>query len=71
MKNVPIALLLTSALLLAQDEQPSGPRPPEVGDPAPAFRLNDQDGKLVSIGGESEYGLWTVVAFYPKAMTPG
>jgi len=69
MKNVPIALLLTSALLLAQDEETPGPRPPEVGDPAPAFRLNDQEGKLLSIGGESD--MWTVVAFYPKAMTPG
>jgi len=69
MKYAPLALLLTSALLLVQDEQAPGPRPPAVGDPAPTFRLNDQDGNLRAVGGEAE--LWTVVAFYPKAMTPG
>ena len=69
MKNVPIALLLTSTLLLAQDEQTPSPRPPEVGERAPAFRLNDHEGNFRSVGGASDP--WTVVAFYPKAMTPG
>lgn len=40
-----------------------------VGKPAPAFRLNDHLGKMVRVGGESKN--WTVIAFYPKAMTPG
>ena len=40
-----------------------------VGKPAPAFRLNDHLGKMVKVGGESKN--WTVIAFYPKAMTPG
>ena len=40
-----------------------------VGEVAPAFRLNDHLGKLVKVGGKSEN--WTVIAFYPKAMTPG
>jgi len=69
MKYAPLALLLTSALLLAQDEETAGPRPPAVGELAPSFRLNDQAGNLRTVGGKSE--LWTVVAFYPKALTPG
>lgn len=40
-----------------------------VGKAAPAFRLNDHLGKLAKVGGESEN--WTVIAFYPKAMTGG
>lgn len=41
----------------------------EVGKPAPAFRLNDHLGKMAKVGGVSKN--WTVIAFYPKAMTPG
>lgn len=40
-----------------------------VGKPAPSFRLNDHLGKMAKIGGASKN--WTVIAFYPKAMTPG
>lgn len=37
--------------------------------PAPAFSLEDQDGKLHSL---SDYkGKWVVLYFYPKDMTPG
>ena len=53
--------------LLLQDSRPSGG--PEVGHPAPAFRLNDHNGKIVAFGGKSES--WTVLAFYPKASTSG
>ena len=49
------------------DKQPTPTR--VVGEVAPAFRLNDHLGKLVKVGGKSEN--WTVIAFYPKAMTPG
>ncbi|HEY3872321.1 MAG TPA: thioredoxin-dependent thiol peroxidase [Actinocrinis sp.] len=39
------------------------------GDPAPAFTLNDADGKPVSL---SDYaGRKTIVYVYPNAMTPG
>jgi len=59
----------------AQEPSPpvekTAPAPPEVGQPAPSFRLNDQDGKGVAIGGAAEDGHWTVLAFYPKAATPG
>ena len=45
---------------------------PEVGKPAPAFRLNDHTGRAVSpLVQEEDAALWTVLAFYPKAMTPG
>ena len=42
---------------------------PEVGKPAPKFRVNDHTGKSVTVGEPSDY--WTVLAFYPKAATPG
>jgi len=42
---------------------------PTVGQPAPAFRLQDQDGKWHSL---SDYkGKWVAVYFYPKDDTPG
>jgi thioredoxin-dependent peroxiredoxin len=46
------------------------PTGPEVGKPAPAFRLNDHTGKAVEVGGAATTG-WTILAFYPKAMTAG
>ena len=67
MAALPLTAAAAAALLLAapQDET----KGPEVGKPAPAFRLNDHEGNLVSVGGESDE--WTVLAFYPKAATPG
>lgn len=42
---------------------------PAVGTPAPAFTLNSQEGKPVSL---SDFkGKWVVLYFYPKDMTPG
>jgi hypothetical protein len=53
---------------LQDEEQPKAPSLPEVGKPAPTFRLNAHDGHAVKIGpGEN----WTVLAFFPKAATPG
>jgi peroxiredoxin Q/BCP len=41
----------------------------DTGQPAPAFTLNDQDGRAVSL---SDYaGRRLVIFFYPAAMTPG
>ncbi len=43
--------------------------PPEVGAAAPAFRLQDQNGKWHQL---SDYqGKWIVLYFYPKDNTPG
>ena len=41
----------------------------ESGDPAPAFTLNDQSGRSVSLADYA--GRHLVVFFYPAAMTPG
>ncbi|MEM6673481.1 MAG: redoxin domain-containing protein [Planctomycetota bacterium] len=56
------ALLASHATL--QDDEPLA-----VGDVAPAFTLNDQEGELVQVGGASDD--WVVLAFYPKALTGG
>jgi peroxiredoxin Q/BCP len=41
-----------------------------VGDEAPAFRLNDEDGRARSLAKLHEEA-WVVLAFFPKADTPG
>src|SRR5688572_29023573 len=41
----------------------------EIGKKAPAFTLEDQDGKKVSLA--SLKGHWVVLYFYPKDDTPG
>jgi len=65
---IAIAIALTGALA-SQDAEQAVPAIPKVGDSAPVFRLNDHDGDAARIGGEADH--WTVLAFYPKAMTPG
>ena len=62
-------LALSGLLLMASEAPQKTDLGPEVGQPAPAFRLNDHNGNAASIGGEKD--TWTVVAFYPKALTPG
>jgi thioredoxin-dependent peroxiredoxin len=42
---------------------------PEVGSEAPAFRLQDQDGKWHAL--EDYRGKWVALYFYPKDATPG
>jgi peroxiredoxin Q/BCP len=71
MKTILAAAALLAPLLVLQD----GPeeRPADagalVGAAAPAFRHNDQDGEIQEVGGE--HAQWTVLAFYPKALTGG
>ena len=70
--NVPllasaVALAFAAWAFPAQDKE--APLLPQVGQAAPTFRLNDHTGAGVKVGGESE--AWTVLAFYPKAATPG
>ncbi|MEM7309864.1 MAG: hypothetical protein AAF682_24520 [Planctomycetota bacterium] len=62
------ALALGLAVMLPQEGR-QGPPAPEVGKPAPLIRLNDHEGKGTTVGGEADH--WTVLAFYPKAATPG
>ncbi len=52
-----------------QDEDAEKQLGPVVGKPTPTIRLNDHNGRAVTIGGKSEN--WTVLAFFPKAATPG
>ncbi len=42
---------------------------PAVGAPAPAFKLQDQDGKWHTL--DEQKGKWVVLYFYPKDNTPG
>ena len=62
---------------MAQQPKPAPAAPaaaaamPAVGAPAPTFRLNDHEGRMTAIGGARSDGKWTVIAFYPKAATPG
>lgn len=41
---------------------------PEVGQPAPVIEGVDQDGQKIGLPPK---GHWSVLAFYPKSMTPG
>lgn len=69
MKWIPSLLLAAlPCAALVQEPAPDAPRA-IVGAVAPTARLNDHAGKLVSLGGAAEG--WTILAFYPKAATPG
>ena len=67
MKTLLVAACLAAPWLVLQDAP--APAGPEVGTAAPSIRLNDQDGVAQAVGGAA--GDWTVLAFYPKAMTGG
>lgn len=66
---IAVAIALAGALSSQDNGEEAGPTIPQVGDLAPVFRLNDHDGDMARVGGEADD--WTVLAFYPKAMTPG
>jgi peroxiredoxin Q/BCP len=56
-----LALLAVTGIALAD--------PPTVGQPAPAFKLQDQGGKWHAL---ADYqGKWVALYFYPKDDTPG
>src|ERR1700747_80828 len=71
MKSLFITSLLSAGLVFgtlgASDEQSNGKL--KLGDPIPAVAAKDQNGQDVNLG-ESKTG-YTLVYFYPKAMTPG
>lgn len=64
-----LALSLLCLPLATQDQDKRVAGKVQVGQTAPVFRLNDHLGKVVQVGGETD--VWTVLAFYPKAATPG
>lgn len=60
--------------LVPQDRPAEGPSGPQVGKAAPAIRLNNHEGRGIRIAPpkkESDETAWTVLAFFPKAATPG
>ena len=63
------AMLLASAVALTAVGVVRADDVPAVGQPAPNFTLNSQEGKPVSL---ADYrGKWVVLYFYPKDMTQG
>jgi hypothetical protein len=62
-------LVLSSLALLGAVLGPQAAKKPEVGKPAPALRLNDHKGNIVELG--VKRANWSVLAFFPKAATPG
>ena len=69
MKALALAAVVGLLTLGAHDVPKQAAKMPEVGKPAPALRLNDHHGKIVELGGKRAN--WTVLAFFPKAATPG
>jgi thioredoxin-dependent peroxiredoxin len=59
---------VTSGLWAETGEQANGKL--KLGDPIPDVSAQDQNGKTVNLGQEGKTG-YTLVYFYPKAMTPG
>jgi len=63
---LPALALLAGPLVATAADKPASPA---VGQPAPAFKLQDQAGKWHSL---SDYkGKWVAMYFYPKDDTPG
>ena len=69
MRSALLTFTILAATLGAQDPEPARATTPVVGAAAPVFRVNDHTGAAVRVGGEAK--TWTVLAFYPKAATPG
>ena len=67
-RNIALAALLLGLMTLAvaADAPAAGP---EVGQPAPAIKLQDQHGNWVTL--DQQKGKWVVLYFYPKDNTPG
>ena len=59
---------LVSGVFAVSSAQDNGKM--KLGDPLPAITAPDQDGKPVNLAEEGKTG-YTLVYFYPKAMTPG
>jgi len=66
---LPAAVLALAVAGVAPAARADGSATPKIGDPAPAFKLQDQGGKWHSL---SDYrGKWIALYFYPKDDTPG
>ncbi len=67
-----VTMVLLAALGLGVQGAGAGdaPRPLQVGDAAPTWRLNDDSGRAIALA-DSRDTHWVVLAFYPKASTSG
>lgn len=70
LRPLALALVALGLPIATQDPKPDTPTPvvAKVGESAPALRLNDQSGSVVT---PTFTDHWTVLAFFPKAATPG
>jgi peroxiredoxin Q/BCP len=68
MRSAALVLLaiVAVALPVSGEEAPHSPR---LGQPAPAFRMQDQNGSWHTL--DAYLGRWLVLYFYPKDGTPG
>ena len=62
-------ILRLAAALAALALSMMAAEPPAVGNPAPGFTLQSQEGKTVNL--KDFQGQWVVLYFYPKDMTQG
>jgi len=60
---------LVALLAAASSHAETAPPSPAPGNPAPAFRMQDQSGNWHTL--EQYRGSWVVLYFYPKDFTPG
>ena len=68
------SFLLASWIVLAGLVAGTAPAaPPEIGAPAPPFRFEGADGRVFESGNElsATAGRAVVIAWFPKAFTPG
>ena len=63
------SLLLLALCAAASAADPAPAPPPQVGEMAPAIRLQDQNGSWHTL--EQYRGQWVVLYFYPKDFTAG
>ena len=68
-RNIALAALLLGLMTLAVAADAAAAAGPEVGQPAPAIKLQDQHGNWVTL--DQQKGKWVVLYFYPKDNTPG
>lgn len=68
MKWLAIASTLTGVIMIFSS-QVARADAPEVGQPAPNFKLSDQNGKIHTL--DDFRGKWLALYFYPKDDTPG
>ena len=69
--NCTTALFILALGLTAAAQEPAVPAGPQPGDKAPAFNAVDQDGSPWLFGAQVGKKKYTVLYFYPAAMTGG